>query len=256
VGLVARQVASSLVDTLHQPDSASDDGAHPQNARPCRVLIVEDQQLFADALVSMMGALDMVMLPVASDGRTALQLLRHARPDVVLVDIGLPDMDGISLGKRIIQERPEAKVIALTALVHQVTVAAAAMAGFHGYLTKDLTVPSFVRSIMAILDGEHIFPQEAASSTPTNQNGAGESGQLPDWEAGLARYLTSRELEVLAMLVEGMSGDTIAAQLYVSPHTVRTHIQSILAKLQVHSRLEAVAFAIRNRVLTVGGHPR
>jgi two-component system nitrate/nitrite response regulator NarL len=139
-------------------------------------------------------------------------------------------------GRRILEEHPEAKVVALTALLSPATVREAVRLGFHGYITKDTPVSRFASSLRAVLDGQVVFPRRLASALGRPRD---------DGFDLLAAQLTARELEVLGLMAEGLSGTDIARKLGISTNTVRTHIQSILTKLQVHSRLEAVAFALR-----------
>ena len=165
-----------------------------------------------------------------------------ARPPVLaLVDLGLPDRSGLAVGQDILRDSSETKVVVLTALNDQRTVRRAFQAGFHGYITKDTPVATFGASVRSVLRGQLVFPNGASNSGP-REGGVGDA-QL------LAGQLTSRERDVLGLLVQGMSGEEIADHLGISPNTVRTHVQSILTKLQVHSRLEAATFAVRHGVV-------
>ncbi len=208
-----------------------------------RTLIVDDHTLFAEAIRPTLEGLGLIVIGVASSGREAMQAVRDQRPDLVLVDLGLPDQSGLVVGRMILEERPGTKVLALTALEDPHAVKEAIRAGFHGYLTKDTSVSQFADAITAALGGQVVVPHRLApratgARTPEEQNAA-----------FLAEQLTRREREVLALLVEGASGHAIAERLRISPNTVRTHIQSILTKLQVHSRLEAVTFAVRHGIV-------
>jgi len=179
----------------------------------------------------------MSVVAVATTGAEGRELVRGHRPDLILVDIGLPDESGLVAGRRILEEFPEAKVVALTALLSPATVREAVRVGFHGYITKDTPVSRFASSLRAVLDGQVVFPRRLASAMTHARD--------DDGSELLAAQLTARELEVLGLMAEGLGGTEIAGSLGISTNTVRTHIQSILTKLQVHSRLEAVAFALR-----------
>ena len=208
-----------------------------------RVLIVEDHVLFAEAISSTLLGAGMEPVGLATSGRSALEYLERDRPDVILLDIGLPDRSGLAIGREILEDWPEAKLVALTALDDQKTVEAAQVAGFCGYLSKNLPVSRFVASIEAVAAGQTVFPHRAASRrTHSTTN---DSVWL------LVSQLTAREREVLELLVEGADGAMIARRLGISRNTVRTHVQSILTKLQVHSRLEAATLAVRHRVVPV-----
>jgi len=201
-----------------------------------RVLIVEDHRLFADVIRASLLDLGLEVPEPVSNGADALEAVAREQPDLVLLDIGLPDQSGLRVGRAVLEQRPGTKVVALTALDDARALREALRAGFHGYLTKDMSVPAFVRSIRSVLDGQIVVPRRIAA---TGRNEGEEDATL------LWRQLTHRERQVLGLLIEGMSGKEVASALCISPHTVRTHVQSILMKLQVHSRLEAVAFAVR-----------
>jgi DNA-binding NarL/FixJ family response regulator len=177
----------------------------------------------------------MSVVDVASTGAEGVELADRYRPDLVLMDIGLPDESGLVSGRVILERHPETKVVVLTALLAPATVREAVRLGFHGYLTKDVAVSRFASSLRAVLDGQIVFPRRLASALARG----GDGSDL------LAAQITTRELEVLGLMAEGLAGSEIARKLGISSNTVRTHIQSILTKLQVHSRLEAVAFALR-----------
>jgi two-component system nitrate/nitrite response regulator NarL len=180
---------------------------------------------------------------VVTSARGALDHLEDDRPDVVLLDVGLPDRSGLAVGREILEWWPEAKLVVVTALDDPKAVEEASRAGFRGYLTKDTPVSRFVSSIESIVAGQVVFPHRSANAG--RRTGSGDSVWL------LISQLTPREREVLGLLVEGADGRTIAARLSISRNTVRTHVQSILTKLQVHSRLEAATLAVRHRVVPV-----
>jgi len=202
-----------------------------------RILIVDDHVLFAEAIRPTLESLGMTVVAVATTGADGLEFARRLRPDLILVDIGLPDESGLVTGRRILGEFPEAKVIALTALDSPSAVREAMRVGFHGYLTKDTPVSRFASSLRTVLDGQVVLPRRLVSAVGRRRD--------DDGSALLAAQLTAREREVLGLLAEGLGGTDIARRLGISTNTVRTHIQSILTKLQVHSRLEAAAFALR-----------
>jgi two-component system nitrate/nitrite response regulator NarL len=158
---------------------------------------------------------------------------------VALVDIGLPDESGVQVGRRIMEVSPETRVIAVTAMDDQRLGDEIVRAGFRGYLLKDTKVSQLLSAIQVVLSGEVVFPPRIARSG-TSRDARPSQARL------LGQQLTPRELEVLEMLARGAGGREIAKSLGVAPNTVRTHVQSILSKLQVHSRLEAAAFAVRH----------
>jgi two-component system, NarL family, nitrate/nitrite response regulator NarL len=192
---------------------------------------------------------------IVTTGGDALDALREHQPDLVLIDVGLPDESGIAVGAKLIAERPETRVVALTALADPELVREALHVGFSGYLTKDTQADLFARAVQGVIDGQIVVPQrlgkDALEPVPVMALEPEESAV-----GLLARQLTPRELEVLEMLAQGAGGGEIARRLGVSPNTVRTHVQGILSKLQVHSRLEAAAFAVRHQLVKSGPSAR
>jgi two-component system nitrate/nitrite response regulator NarL len=211
-----------------------------------RALVVDDHALFTDAILPILERIGMEIVAVARSGGEALEAARRERPEVVMVDLGLPDVGGIAVGKRILEELPDTTVIALTGRNDPEAVKEALAAGFHGFLTKDIPLPRFADSLGAVLGGEVVvFRRPVVESRPVTTED--RNAEL------LARQLTPREVEVLTLLVAGSDNAEIARRLTVSSNTVRTHVQSILTKLGVRSRLQAAAFAVRHRVVSVDG---
>jgi two-component system nitrate/nitrite response regulator NarL len=213
-------------------------------------LIVEDHRLFADVVRSALEAEGLDVAGVAGDGAAAVQLAHREEPDVVLIDLGLPDRSGLSVGQEILESNPDVMVVALSAMDDPRTIAEARRLGFRGYLTKDASVGKLVRTVRAVAQGETVMP--FAGSPPRAERDAAP--------VFLVTQLTPREREVLELLARGESGASMAQTLDISANTVRTHVQSILTKLQVHSRLEAVAVAVRHSLIelpgTAAGGPR
>ncbi|MGH2706596.1 MAG: response regulator [Actinomycetota bacterium] len=204
-----------------------------------KVLIVDDHKLFAEAIRALLEEQGMEVW-VAGGAEEALAAVRSQRPDLALVDLNMPGVGGMELGRQILDQFPGIKVLALTALEDPRAVTQAARAGFHGYLMKDASMTEFVASIRtAVNGGLFLAPHRLAAPA------AGARTEEERHALLLADRLTSREREVLTMLVQGATSRQIARHLSIAPNTVRTHIQSILTKLQVHSRLEAAAFAVR-----------
>jgi two-component system nitrate/nitrite response regulator NarL len=212
-----------------------------------RVLIVDDHKLFAEAIRWALSGdgYGMEVLPVATSAKDGLAEAVSRRPDLVLVDLGLPDLSGVDLGRKILEKCEGVIVVAVTALSDPRLLKETIKAGFHGYITKDTPIARFVDSIKAAMSGQVVVPHRLAAR-------AAGAPSPEERDAGLlARQLTNREVNVLEMLVEGTRSDDIAKRLLISPNTVRTHIQNILTKLQVHSRLEAAAFAVRHGLVAL-----
>jgi two-component system nitrate/nitrite response regulator NarL len=196
--------------------------------------------LFAEAIALALEDAGMSVAGVATTGEQAIALVERSMPDVILMDLALPDQSGFAVGRAILERWPDARILALTALSDTSAVGEALRIGFRGYLTKDIPVAGFVSSVRLVLNGGVALGRAVASRARKEDEDV----------ALLASQLTRREWEVLALLVQGASGAAIASDLGISPNTVRTHVQSILTKLQVHSRLEAVSFAVRHGLLT------
>jgi two-component system, NarL family, nitrate/nitrite response regulator NarL len=211
-----------------------------------RVLVVDDHALFTDAILPSLREMEWEVVAVVHRGEDAIETALREKPDLVMVDLGLPDMAGIAVGTRILEALPDTRVIALTGRSDPEAVKEAQAAGFHGFLTKDVPLPRFPEALSAVLRGEVVtFRRPVVESRPLTP--VDRDAKL------LASQLTPREREVLALLVEGNDNAQIARRLSVSANTVRTHVQSILTKLGVRSRLQAAAFAVRHRVVTVNG---
>ena len=223
-------------------ESTPEEAGTPQ---PARVLICDDHRLFADALTPVLEGEGMRVVEVVSDGQAALDSAARHNPDLVLLDIGLPDQTGIEVGREILGRHPDATVVAVTAMSDPWTVREVMAAGFHGFLSKQDDLARLVDTLRAAMEGDVIMPRRLA------QQAAGGSTEEQE-VALLVQQLTRREREVLALLAEGGSSDDIAGRLGISPNTVRTHVQNVLAKLGVHSRLEAAAFAARHGLVDVG----
>lgn len=214
-----------------------------------RVLVVDDHALFTDAILPTLRSMGWEVVGVVRRGDEAIEAAQRERPEVVMVDLGLPDMGGIAVGIKIMAELPETKVVALTGRNDPNAVREAQAAGFDGFLTKDIPLPKFPEALAAALRGEVVvFNRPVVESRPVTP--VDRDAEL------LVGQLTPREREVLALLVEGSDNAQIARRLSVSANTVRTHVQSILTKLGVRSRLQAAAFAVRHRVVSVGEQPR
>jgi two-component system, NarL family, nitrate/nitrite response regulator NarL len=200
-------------------------------------LIVDDHVLFAEAMTVALKNREMEVVR-AHTAAEALEAVGSDRFDLVLMDIGLPDRSGLSVGAQLVAEHDDLKVLAVTALDDPDAAVRAIGSGFHGYITKDTDLARFVAAVESALGGQVVMPRRLTR----HDMGKGRGDHL----AALIASLTTREREVLALLAEGMNGSRIAETLGISQNTVRTHVQSILTKLQVHSRLEAAAFAVQH----------
>jgi len=209
-----------------------------------RVLLADDQRLVRESLATMLALLDGVeLVGAAADGEQALALAAELEPQVVLMDLRMPGLDGIEATRRLRERQPEIAVIALTTFADDESVLGALRAGARGYLTKDASSEDIRAAIMCVASGSaaldpaiqhHVVA--ALASGPAPAEAAAE--ELPDG-------LTAREAQVLALIAAGLSNAEIAARLYVSPTTVKSHVNHIFAKAGLRDRAQAVNYAYR-----------
>jgi two-component system nitrate/nitrite response regulator NarL len=203
-----------------------------------RVLVVEDRRLFSEGLRTVLKQQGTRRVWTAGTAAEAMTLALAEGPDVVLVDVRLPDGSGIDLGIRILEARPGTVVVAL-ADEHERRLADRAMrAGFRGFLTTDMPLNKLLAAMDAAARGRVVIAPTGPSRTMPDPADVGVGTEGP------TEQLTVREREILMLLVQGRSTKEMARRLDLSRHTVRTHIQNILSKLGVHSRLEAAAYAL------------
>ena len=200
-----------------------------------RILIADDHSVVREGLRMFLGRdPELTVVGEAADGEEAVQLARQLRPDLVLMDLLMPVMDGIAAISTIRKELPETEVIALTSVLESATVVGAVKAGAIGYLLKDTQAAELRRAIKAAAAGQvQLSPQASAYLM--------REVRMPETTVSL----TEREMEVLRLLVQGQSNKEIAQALQIVEDTVKTHIKHILAKLSVQSRTQAVLYAIR-----------
>jgi DNA-binding NarL/FixJ family response regulator len=209
------------------------------------VLLVDDHRLLTDALSGLLSREpDIEVSGVAASVAAARDAAREPM-DVVLMDYTLPDGTGAEATREIKRRWPSAKVVFLTGLSDDETMLDAVAAGADGYLTKDRAGTDVVLAVRAAHAGEILLPRAVAYELAERVAAARKRSDayidVPD--------LTPRELEVLRALVGGRSSREICAELYISPNTLRTHVQNLLNKLRVHSKLEAVAVALRQQLV-------
>jgi DNA-binding NarL/FixJ family response regulator len=214
-------------------------------ARPIRVLLVDDHQLLTEALAKMLALEpDITVVGVAGTVADAKTLARE-RLDVVLMDYRLPDGTGADATRAIKSRWPGARIVMLTALNDDETVLESIQAGADGYLTKDRAVDDVVSAVRAAHAGETLLPRSVIVGIAQRVAAARDRAQ----DRRQIEPLTPRELDVLRALTEGLSTPEICERLFIAPNTLRTHVQNIMGKLRVHSKLEAVAFALRHRLV-------
>jgi DNA-binding NarL/FixJ family response regulator len=211
------------------------------------VLLADEQALFREAVKAVLsGEPDIEVVAEARDGLQAIAEAERARPDVALLDAYLPNCDGIRATRLITERVPSCRVIVVTDQEDERALVDALDAGADGYLTKESPLVDLIEATRAVHRGEVLVPSRMLGSLLRQL-----VGRRRDHDLALHRVanLTRREREVLAQLALGADNEAIAQRLVISPETARTHVQNVLGKLGVHSRLEAVAFVRQNRLL-------
>jgi DNA-binding NarL/FixJ family response regulator len=200
-----------------------------------RVLCVDDHPLVRKGIASILAnEADMELVGEANNGREAVEMFKQFKPDVVLMDLRMPDLDGTSATRMIRQEVPDAKIIALTSYDGDQDIYRALEAGVRGYILKEMVHTEVVRAIRTVHSGKRLMPQEVAE-------------RLSEYFPQVA--LTPREVEVLGLVAKGMANKEIATRLGTASGTVKMHIQNILAKLGASDRTHAVTIAMERGIL-------
>jgi len=208
-----------------------------------RVLIVDDHGLYRTGIATLLAAEDGIeVVAQASGGRVGVRLSRELRPDVVLMDLQMPDLDGVEATRLILAEQPATRVLVLTVVSDEDKVSAALRAGASGFLLKDTPVDQVAMAVRAAADGSAWLSPRAAEIVLGRMRET-EPGSLAD--SSLLEQLSPRELDVLELLARGMENAKIADELEISPRTVKNHVSSILGKLGLTSRLQAAIYAVR-----------
>ncbi len=212
----------------------------PEAGEKIRVAIADDQQLFASGLARIISAQPEVeVVGEAHTGREAVELCLETEPDVVLMDISMPEMDGVTATRKIREILPRTRILILTVHTDDGHVFQGIKAGAQGYLLKDCTPEDLARAIRTVHAGDTIMAQDIAQKMLTTFEG------IQSEEAELTPHLTDRELEVIKALAQGMSNKQIAQSLHISEKTVRNHASNIYKKLHIYDRTQAVIYAIR-----------
>jgi DNA-binding NarL/FixJ family response regulator len=223
-----------------------------------RVVLVEDHHLTRVALKLTLQHIGAEVIAEAANGKQGIAMVDRYLPDVAIVDIGLPDIDGIEVTKHIKENHPEVRVIILTLQDMEKTVMAAFTAGADSYCMKDITQENLGQALQATYDGNSwLDPSIASKVLKQLKNSSPELGKITI-QAEQSEYvalvethpLTQRELEVLELIVQGASNQVIANQLYITVGTVKTHVRGILSKLCVDDRAQAAVRALRSGLVT------
>ncbi len=212
---------------------------------PVRVVIVDDHALVREGTVQLLSrSSDIEVVGTAGSGEDGLDLLVRERPDVALVDVNLPGISGLELARSAAQRCPEVRILILSAYDDYAYVVEALEVGVGGYLLKTASAKELLDSVRAVADGVLVLDRAVS----------GRLARRPPSESRQSGDLTPREADVLALLARGRSNKVIAAELGLGVRTVEGHVSSVLAKLGVASRTEAVAYVLRRSVSTTDDH--
>src|SRR5215467_723498 len=237
--------------------SAGGDGAPEAGRRPdpIRTLIVDDHALFRRGLeIVLVTEDDIEIVGEASDGAEAVQKAGESLPDVVLMDIKMPRSSGIEACRAIKDVAPSAKIIILTMSDEEEDLFDAIKAGASGYLLKDIPLDQVAEAVRSVHGGQSLISPSMAGKLLTEFASLAkrESEEPPQQQQVPAPKLTDREMQVLKLVARGMNNRDIAKELFISDNTVKNHVRNILEKLQIHSRMEAVMVAVRDKLIELG----
>ena len=222
-------------------------------AKPLRIIVADDQASVREGLVLLLGGLpDIDVVGAAPDGEQAIALVAEHEPDAILLDLHMPVLDGIETTRRLTAEHPKVAIVVLTTYIDDTSVLEALRAGARSYLTKDADRKDIAHALRAASDGLAVFDprvhaalMNAASqpagttNSPAGQGSSAEATDLPDG-------LTQREAEILTLIARGLTNPEIAAQLFLSSHTIKTHINRIFSKTGSRDRAAAIGYAHRH----------
>ncbi len=222
------------------------DTAEPASAAPkdsLRVLLVDDHDLFRTGLRNLLEEQGVRVVGEASAGAEAVQLVDELTPDVVVMDLNMPGMNGVEATRRISGIAPLTRVIVLTISDLDDDVMEAIFAGACGYLLKDSSIQDLLTGIRAAAVGESLVSPTIASKVLQRIRASATSPQAAE---AIKSELSAREIQVLKLIANGKDNSQIAAELVISPKTVKNHISNILMKLQIENRIQAAVFAVRS----------
>jgi DNA-binding NarL/FixJ family response regulator len=223
--------------------------------QPVRVLLADDQRLVRESLATLLGLLGGIdLVATASNGEEAVALVDEHRPEVVLMDLRMPHMDGIEATRRLRELHPEIRVIALTTYADDESVLGALRAGARGYLTKDASAGDIESAILTVAAGEAALdPAVQHHVVAAFTDPAGGHERTRSGEPALPDELTPREAEVLRLIAQGLTNNEIAERLVVSPTTVKSHINHLFTKAGIRDRAQAINYAYRTGIASPPG---
>jgi DNA-binding NarL/FixJ family response regulator len=215
-----------------------------------RLLIADDHELFRRGLRMVLEDEDDIeIVDEAGDGEVAVDLAREHAPDVVVMDVRMPGLSGIQAARRIKEEEPGTKILVLTISDEEDDLYDAIKAGANGYLLKEISIDEIANAVRSVHSGQSLISPSMASKLLDEF--AAMIKKEEQKEEVPAPRLTPREMEVLEHVAQGMNNREIAKALFISENTVKNHVRNILEKLHLHSRMEAVVYAVREKLLEI-----
>ena len=227
---------------LSEPLSASDDRA----LETLRVLIVDDHDLFRTGLRNLLEEQGVQISGEAASGSEAVRSVREMAPDVVVMDLNMPEMGGVEATRHITAVAPLTRVLVLTISDEDADVMDAILAGACGYLLKDASIEELMAGIRAAWRGESLISPGIAAKVLQRVRATSANPEIADT---IRSELSDREIEVLKLIANGKDNAVIAAELHISPKTVKNHISNILMKLQIDNRIQAAVYAVRSGIV-------
>jgi DNA-binding NarL/FixJ family response regulator len=220
--------------------------------QPVRVLVVDDHPIWRDAAARSLAEAGIIVAGTARDGAQALRVASATRPDVVLLDLNLPDFSGAEVTRQLLAAMPEVRVLMLSASGERQDVLDAVTAGASGYLLKSAEARELVDAVRATADGSAVFTPGLAGLVLGEYRrlaqSAGTAAAVPGRGEPAAPELTERETEILRLVATGLTYPQIASRLTLSPRTVQNHVQNTLSKLQLHNKAQLVRYALERGV--------
>lgn len=216
-----------------------------------KIIIVDDQPLVREGLGTLLNLRpEIEVVGMASDGHEAITVALEKKPDLILMDIRMPNMNGVE-GTRVLREKlPEIKVLMLTTFNDSELIYDALQEGACGYLLKDMSTDTIVQSIMTVYHGGVVLPKDFTNQVLAEKRKGSPANDKAEEVPSLIKELTERELEVLKLLGLGLNNKEIANTLYITEGTVKNHVSNIIQKLNIRDRTQAAIFAVRYGITT------
>jgi DNA-binding NarL/FixJ family response regulator len=222
----------------------------PASPDVIRVVLCDDHALFRRGLKAVLESEeDLVVVGEAEDGEASIRVVEALAPDVVLMDVRMPRVSGIEATRALSEDLPSTKILMLTVSEDEDDLYEAIRAGAAGYLLKEISIDEVAAAVRCVMSGQSLLSPSMATKLLAEFTSL--SRRVDDRQSAPLPRLTDREIEVLRLVAQGLSNREIAGELYISENTVKNHVRNILEKLHLHSRMEAVVYAVREKLLDI-----